>query len=288
MQQSNARAGILLMLATVFVFAVQDGISKHLAENYNTWMVVMLRYWFFAAFVLALAARRPGGLRAAASSKRPVLQIFRGLLLVAEVCVMVIAFTRLGLSETHAVFIAYPLIITALSGPVLGEVVGPRRWAAIGIGFIGVLIVLRPGLKVFSPDALIPLLAAFMFALYGLLTRMVARDDDATTSFFWTGVAGAAGITLVGVFHLEPMTLTDSLWMLTLGISGAFGHYLLIKAYEMAEASVVQPFAYFHLVFVTAIGVSVFSEELDPVTFVGAGVIILAGVYTAWRERQVR
>jgi drug/metabolite transporter (DMT)-like permease len=285
MQQSNARAGILLMLATVFVFAVQDGISKHLAETYNTWLVVMLRYWFFAAFVIAIAARQAGGVRAAAATGQPVLQVFRGLLLVAEVCVMVVAFTLLGLSETAAVFICYPLLVAALSGPVLGESVGPRRWAAIGVGLIGVLIILRPGFTVFSPAALLPLASAFMFALYSLLTRYAARRDSAATSFFWTGVAGAAGITCIGILHLEPMTRPDALWMLALCISGATGHFLLIKAYEAAEASVVQPFAYFQLVFVTIIGVSVFGETLDPVTALGAGIVVTAGLYTAWRER---
>ena len=287
MQHSNAQKGIWLMLGTVFVFAVQDGISKHLASEYNVFMVVMIRYWFFAAFVIAIAARKPGGLGAAARSTQPVLQIGRGLLLVGEVCVMVVAFTLLGLSESHAVFVAYPLIVAALSGPLLGETVGPRRWAAIGLGFIGVLIVLRPGLKVFSPEALVPLAAAFMFAFYNLLTRLAVKEDSPATSFFYTGVAGAVGISLIGTFHWEPMSAPDWAWMAALCVTGALGHWLLIKCYEAAEASTVQPFAYFQLVFVTIIGVVIFRETLDPVTTAGAALIMAAGIYTAWRERRV-
>lgn len=287
MQHSNAQKGILLMLGTVFVFAVQDGISKHLASEYNVFMVVMIRYWFFAAFVIAIAARKSGGLGTAARTTQPVLQIRRGLLLVAEVCVMVVAFTLLGLSESHAVFVAYPLIVAALSGPLLGETVGPRRWAAIGLGFVGVLIVLRPGLKVFSPEALVPLAAAFMFAFYNLLTRLAAKKDSPATSFFYTGVAGAVGISLIGPFYWEPMSAPDWVWMAALCVTGALGHWLLIKCYEAAEASTVQPFAYFQLFFVTVIGVVIFRETLDPVTTAGAALIVAAGIYTAWRERRV-
>ena len=161
-QSNNIPLGITLMVITTFVFAVQDGLSRHLASEYNVMMVVMIRYWFFAAFVIALAKRHAGGLRAAARTSQPVLQIFRGLLLAAEICVMIVAFTILGLVESHAVFTCYPLLVAALSGPVLGESVGWRRWAAIGIGFIGVLIILQPGMSVFDPAAVIPLVAAAM------------------------------------------------------------------------------------------------------------------------------
>ena len=173
--RNDLRLGIFLMVLTTLFFAAQDGISRHLAGEYNTLMVVMVRYWFFAAFVLALAARAKGGLRAAARTEQPVLQIARGILLVAEVCVMVTAFTLLGLIESSAVFICYPLLVAALSGPILGERVGWRRWTAIGVGFLGVLILLKPGAGVFSPLAAIPLASAFMFALYSLLTRYAAR-----------------------------------------------------------------------------------------------------------------
>ena len=188
--QSNTRLGIWLMIATTFVFSMQDGISRYLASHYNVFMVVMIRYWFFAAFVMVLARRSKGSIRAAAATTQPLLQIFRGVLLAAEICVMVVAFVKLGLVESHAIFAAYPLLVAALSGPVLGESVGWRRWAAIGVGFIGVLVILEPGIAVFSPVAIIPMMSALMFALYGLLTRYAARKDSAATSFFWTGVSG--------------------------------------------------------------------------------------------------
>ena len=284
--QNNQRLGILLMIATTFVFAVQDGISRHLADNYNVIMIVMIRYWFFAAFVITIATRQSGSIRAAAATKQPILQITRGTLLAVEICVMVSAFVLLGLVESHAIFACYPLLIAALSGPVLGEKVGWRRWVAIGIGFVGVLVILQPGYTVFAPAAAIPLLSAFMFALYGLLTRYAARKDSTATSFFWTGTSGAVVMTVAGVWFWEPMTAADWRWMSALCVTGAAGHWLLIKTYEVAEASAVQPFAYLQLVFASAIGIFLLGETLRPNVALGAAIVVGAGLFTLWRAKK--
>jgi drug/metabolite transporter (DMT)-like permease len=286
MSQNNAPLGIGLMIATTFVFAMQDGISQHLAREYNVMMIVMVRYWFFAAFVIAVASRAKGGLRQAVRTDQPKLQIFRGVLLAAEICIAVQGFVYLGLIESHAVFACYPLLIAALSGPVLGEKVGWRRWAAIGVGFIGMLIILQPGTGVFSPYALIPLVSALMFALYGLLTRFVARQDSAATSFFWTGVSGAVLMTIVGIAFWEPMSGPDWLWMGLLCLTGAGGHFLLIKTSEVADASSVQPFAYLQLVWASSLGLLIFAEQLRTNVVIGASLIVAAGIFTLVRERM--
>lgn len=283
-QRNNIQLGIVLMLATTIVFAVQDGISRYLAGEYNVMLVVMIRYWFFGAFVIAIASRS-GGVRQAARTSQPVLQIVRGALLAGEICVMVLSFTVLGLIESHAVFTCYPLLVAALSGPILGEGVGWRRWAAIGLGFIGVLVILQPGMSVFDPAAIIPLLSAVMFALYGLLTRFAARKDDAATSFFWTGVTGAVIMTVIGVWFWEPMTGPDWGWMATLCVMGVMGHWLLIKCYDVAEASAVQPFAYFQLVFAAILAMTLFGETIRANVALGAAMIVGAGLFTLWRER---
>lgn len=285
MAEQNTRLGIGMMVTTTFIFAVQDGISQHLAREYNVFMIVMIRYWFFAAFVMTVASRKAGGLRAAAATQQPFVQGFRGVLLATEICVMVAAFTFLGLVESHAVFACYPLLIAALSGPILGETVGWRRWAAIGVGFIGVLIILKPGFGVFRPEATIALVSALMFALYGLLTRYVARKDSAATSFFWTGTTGAIAMTLVGLWFWEPMSGSNWVWMAALCVTGAAGHFTLIKCYEVAEASAVQPFAYLQLVFASIIGLTVFSETIRANVAIGAALIVTAGLFTLWRQR---
>ncbi len=284
-QSNNVPLGVALMIATTVVFAIQDGISRHLAGEYNTLMVVMIRYWFFAAFVIALAARSRGGLRAAMQTSQPTVQIIRGLLLAAEICVAVFGFTVLGLIESHAVFACYPLLVAALSGPILGEQVGWRRWTAIAVGFVGVLIILQPGAGVFDPAAIIPLVSSVMFAIYGLLNRYAARRDTTATSFFYTGTVGAVLMTAIGIWFWQPMASSDWLWMGTLCITGVLGHWLLIRCYEAAEASAVQPFAYFQLVFASLLGMVVFGETLRNNVAIGAAIIVAAGLFTLWRER---
>lgn len=276
---------ILLMCITSFLFAMQDGFSRVLGEGYPPVLVVMIRYWVFAVFVIALVSRQPGGLKRAMRTKRPVTQIFRGVLLVLEVLIMVEAFVRLGLVETHAVFTAYPLLVAALSGPVLGEKVGWRRWTAIGVGFIGILVILQPGSGVLRIEALLPFAAALMFALYGLLTRHVARDDPSMVSFFWTGTAGAVAITLIGIWEWQWLAPLDWVWMAGLCICGMTSHYLMIRAYELAEASALQPFAYTQLVWVSIIGVTIFGEALRPNVIAGTVIVVVAGLFTLWRAR---
>jgi drug/metabolite transporter (DMT)-like permease len=175
--------------------------------------------------------------------------------------------------------------VAALSGPILGEKVGWRRWTAIGIGFVGVLVILQPGSGVFRLEALLALLAAFMFALYGLVTRYVGRFDTSAVSFFWTGVSGAIITTAVGIWFWEPMTPFDWGIMALLCLTSASSHFLLIRAYEVAEASAIQPFAYLQLVFASAIGMLVFNEVLRPNVVLGAGIVVCAGLFTLWRAR---
>ena len=287
MIKQNERLGIFLMVITTIVFASQDGLSKYLATEYNVYMVVMIRYWFFAAFVMTISSRKPGGVKQVAKTKAPLLQIFRSLLLVAEMCVTILAFTLLGLAETHAIFASYPLIIAMLSGPILGEHVGWRRWLAICVGFFGILIILNPGNGIFSPYALVPLAGAILFALYGLLTRYAGQYDNSSTSFFWTGIIGCIAMTAIGLNFWDPVSQADWGIMLILSASGMLGHFLLIKCYEVAEASAVQPFAYLQLIWASIIGIIIFGEQITTNVFIGACIIVGAGLFTLWRERKV-
>jgi drug/metabolite transporter (DMT)-like permease len=276
------------MILTSMVFACQDGMSRYLGTNYSVITVVTIRYWFFAAFVLATAAAQKGGIRRVASSRQIGLQIFRGVLLAVEICFTVLSFVLLGLIDSHAIFAVYPLLVAALAGPVLGEYVGWRRRLAIGVGLAGVLVILRPGFTVFSPVALVPLAGAFLFALYALLTRLVARTDSAETSLFYTGVGGAVTMTLVVPFFWTPIHgAWDWSWMLTLCAFGVLGHFLMIKAYEQAEAGTIQPFAYLQLVWVSIMGFALFGERPDVWTITGAGLILAAGLYTILRQARL-
>ena len=287
MTEQRLRAGLWLMILTTVIFSAQDGITKHLTGTYPVAMVVMLRFWFFGAAACLITSRRAGGFRAAIATSHPWLQGFRGVLVVVQICLSGYAFAVLGLIQTHAVMVAGPLIIAALSGPILGEHVGWRRWAAIGVGGVGVLIILRPDTTVFTLLSLLPLGAAGLWAVYVLTTRYVSRQDSAATSFLWTGVAGALAITGPGLWVWAPMTQADSLWMLALCCTSVTGHYLLIRAYDLAEASALQPMTYLQLVFISALGVWLFGEVLRANVIIGATVVVAAGLFTLWRQ-QVR
>ena len=286
--QDNPRLGITLMIATTIVFAVQDGLSRYLAESYNVITVVTIRYIFFMCFVLAFSANQQGGIRAVAHTTQLPLQIGRGLILVAQICVAISSFTLVGLVHFHAVFASYPLMIMALSVPILREAVGWRRWIAVLIGFSGVLLILRPGSSMFSSASIMPVLAALMMASYGLMTRFAARNDSAQTSFFWTAIAGGVAMMFIGPFFWHPPVGTDWIWMSLLCLSGTGGHYLLIKALDATKASTIQPFTYLQLVFASTIGILVFADELDPMLIVGSAVIVGSGLFALHRSRQAK
>ena len=274
--------GIFFMGLAMVIFALQDGLSKHLAATHSPIFITMLRYWLFGFVVLVIVFRR--GVRLTLSSGQPVLQIFRGVLLALEICIAVAAFHYHGLLESHAIFAFGPLLVVALSGPVLGEPVGWRRWTAVGVGLIGMLMILRPGTQTLSMSMGLAVLGMVMFAAYGLATRRVARTDTAMTSFCYTGLFGAITMTLIGPFFASSMTLAESLMMALLCVTGMSGHFLLIKAFEAAQAAVIQPFAYLQTVFAAGVGVVVFSEPLSGWTVAGCTVVISAGLFAIWRE----
>lgn len=282
----NPAKGIWLMVAAVAAFAAQDGFSRHLAGEYNTLMIVMIRYWVFAGFVILLALRRPEGARSAIRSARLPAHLLRSCLLVAEICLIVWGYTLIGLINSHAIFAVCPLLIVALSGPMLGERISWQRWAAVAAGLLGVLVILRPGMGVFSWPALLPLGSALLFAVYSVLTRLTTRDEPTFPAFFWPGVIGAVLMTGLGLPHLQPMLPQDMAFLAVYCVLSILSHWLLLKCYEQIEAARVQPYAYLQIVFVTLIGITVYGEVLELPVALGAAVIIAAGLYALSLERR--
>lgn len=274
------------MIAATFTFAAQDGISRYLAGTYNTYLVVMIRYVIFASLVIIWFGRKSGGLRGVLASGQPRLQVTRGLILVAEILVAVQGFVYLGLIQSHAIFAGFPLLVAALSGPVLGEYIGWRRWAAIGVGFLGVLVLLRPGFRAFEWPLILPIISVVLFAFYQLFTRKVAATDSAETSFVWTALTGVVVMLIIGPFFWQPIAPADWPWLVLLSLLAVTGHFMLIKSLEVTEAATVQPLTYFHLVFATIFGVSIFGEALDIWTTTGASIIVAAGLFTLFRQRN--
>ena len=283
---NQVRFGIILMILATLSFALQDGLSRFLAGNYNVYMIVMIRYWFLFILVVFVASRSQKGLLKTASTNFLLLQILRGILLAFEIIVSVHAFVYIGLINTSAIFSSYPLIATLLSIPILKEVIGWKRFTAILFGFLGVLLILRPGSGIFSLYMFLPVCSAFAFAIYAILTRYVSKMDSPETSFFWTGLVGIIAMTGVGVWFWEQPNAIDWLWILLLCIFSTLGHFLLIKSYDLAAVSIVQPFSYFHLIFISFIGFLMFGEPLTLNIILGSVIVICAGIFTLKRQKS--
>lgn len=280
----SQRTGYLFALLTFTIFATQDGISKHLSDHYPPMLITMIRYWAFAGFAIIVAARSRPGLPAVVGSKRPALQIFRGLLLASQIVVALYAFRIVGFVHSQSIFASTPLVVAMLSVPILGEVVGWRRWTAIIVGLCGVLIILKPEPTGFDSMLLLPVLTSVMMAVYSVVTRLVSRDDAPLTSFFYTGTAGAILMTVIGPFYWTDILLGDWLWLAAICTTGIVSHFCLIKAYEHLDAVLVQPFAYWQLVLTSFMGVVVFGETLHWNVVLGSAIVVAAGLFTIWRE----
>jgi drug/metabolite transporter (DMT)-like permease len=279
--------GYLYVLSAVTIFSVQDAFSKYLGAKYPPIMVTMIRFWAFAVFVTVFAAYSRQGLRKAMVTKRPLLQVFRGVILSSEIVVVIFAFTTAGLAMSQAILQVTPLLVTILSIPLLGEKVGWRRGAAVVIGLIGVMVLLNPTNVRFDITLLLPLVASFMYALYGIATRAVSRHDSAVTSVFYAGVAGAVAITLVGPFYWTPIRPEDWPFMAALCICGTLSHFLLIKAYGELSAVEVQPLTYLQLVLGVLLAVTIFGERVTWNMILGAIIVVGAGLFTVWREYRL-
>jgi drug/metabolite transporter (DMT)-like permease len=276
--------GIACVLAAWLLFACMDAGSKQLAQSYPIVQILWLRFASLLVIAAWLAHRQGGN--AALRSRHFWLQGARSLLLVVEIGLFILTITRLPLANAHAILAVTPLLVTALSVPLLGERVGLRRWGAIGVSFVGMLIILRPGLAVVQPAALLALLCALMFALYQILTRIVSRSDSAMTTLFYTAVVGTIGLSLIGPFYWTTPDARGWALFAVVACLGASGHFLLIKALQLAPASVLQPFSYTTLIWATVVGFLVFGNLPDLATVAGAAIIAASGLYSFARERK--
>jgi len=288
MTLKSHKTGYVFALAAFTIFAVQDAISKHLGGVYPPVMIAMVRYWAFAVFAVIIAARSNVGLNAAVRTRRPLLQLLRGVLLATQIVTAIMSFSIAGLAHSQAIFSATPLLVAMLSVPILGEHVGWRRWTAIVVGLCGVLVILKPDVGMVDTTLAIPVLNAILLALYAIVTRLVSRDDPAATSFFYIGVVGAVVMSAIGPFYWTPLSTADWGWMALLCATGMSSHYCLIKAYDNLDAVLVQPISYLQLVFACLIGMAVFGETLHLNVIVGSVIVVAAGLFTVWREARNR
>jgi len=276
--------GILFIIAAVSCLSLMDGFTRYLTDYYNVIAINMFRYFFLFLFVISINSIGDKSVVYVSKSKFKLIQIFRGTILAIEMCFAHYLFLKIGLIETHAIFASCPLMVAALSVLFLKEKVGWRRWSAILVGFIGILIMLRPGTKVFDPLSLIALACALAFAVYQILTRYVSSEDSPDTSLFYTGITGFFILGLIGPFFYTAIQNTHWLFLLAICMLGAGGHFFMINAFKHSEASILQPFTYLQLVFVSIIGVLIFKEKLETEIILGSVIVIVAGLFTFWRE----
>jgi drug/metabolite transporter (DMT)-like permease len=283
---ASVSQGIVCALAAWLLFAGMDAGSKLLAEQYSIIQILWVRFVSLVVIAAWLARRRGG--RDALRTRHFWLQSLRSVLLVIEIGLFIRTITVLPLADAHAILAVTPLIVTALSVPLLGEQVGIRRWSAIAVAFVGVLIILRPGLGVVHPIALLALLCSLMFGLYQILTRIVGRVDPPLTTLFYTALVGVGGLTLIVPFYWTRPDLTGWALFGLVAALGAGGHFLLIKALQLAPASILQPFSYTILIWATLVGFLVFGNLPDLLTVVGALIVTSSGIYSFARERRLR
>ena len=275
--------GIALVLATLFLFSCQDGISKLLAADYDPAQITFMRYLTMLALLAVPLLRAPGALR----TRIPLLQIGRGVCLFASAILFIHALAYLPIAEATTIAFVSPLLVTALSIPLLGETVGIRRWSAVGIGFLGVLVVLRPGTGAFQPAALLPLASASAWAAALVLTRKMRGVDRALTTLVWSTLSGLLGAAVMLPFVWAPLTARSFALMAGQGILSLIGQMLLIVAYGWAPASVLAPFAYSQMLWATLIGYVVFAAVPARSTWLGAAIIVASGLYILHRERAL-
>jgi len=281
---SRAQAqGVALMLLCTLCFATMDALSKLLIVRYPVSEIMFVRYAFLLLLVLALARRRR--LAARLAVRRPWYQVLRALFLVADQILFVLGLAYLALADAHVLVSTTPLMVAALSVPLLGELVGRRRWAAIAVGFLGVVVVLQPEGGLFRPAALFPLGAAVLFAFYQTMTRVVSRTDPQDATLLYTGLVGALAFGLAAPFEWVTPDARSWLYLAALAIVSCVAHISLIKALALAPAALLQPFFYMTLVWAIAVGYAVFDAVPAPTTLAGAAVIAGAGLYTLHRER---
>jgi drug/metabolite transporter (DMT)-like permease len=276
--------GALLLVAATLCFATMDAIAKALMDDHPPLQVIWARYAAQTALVLLLVARR---LRSVARTRYPGLQAFRSALLFGATLTGFQAFASMPLAEATAVFEIAPLCITALAALLLGEKVGPRRWAGVAVGFLGAMLIVRPGLATFQPAALWAMAGALCFAGYSIATRFLGRDESAWTTFLYTGALGTLAASCVAPFFWVTPTPRDAVLMAAMGVIGGAGQFLVILAFTAAKASAIAPFTYAGLLWATLWGLVVFGDAPDLWTIAGAALIVGSGLYV-WRRERLR
>ena len=283
----DAIRAILLMCAGVSLFPFMNAAVKLLAVHYPAAQITWAR--FTGHLIVMLAVFLPRYRWSLLRTRKLGVQMARSVLMLASNLVFVMAIGHVPLATASAIGFTSPLIVTALSVPLLRETVGWRHWGAVMVGFAGALLVIRPGRGLGDPAVLLLLLSSATYALYQIATRWVSRYDNAARGIVFSALFGSIAMSLPMPFvFIMPRTLLDGLLFCCLGLLGGLGHYLVIGAFQRGRAAVIAPFGYVELIGSTVLGYLIFDHFPDVWTGLGAGVIIGSGIYIALLEQHRR
>lgn len=285
-KKSDTLKGITLVVIAMAIMPFIDVCAKLLGQqDFPVPQTVWGRFFFGAVFTLPFALRVAG--KSALRFDNPEINAARALLLVAGTWFFFLALKTLPIADTLAIFFIQPILITALSPFVLGEHVGVRRWITVFIGFIGVLVIIRPGFQAFNIGVVYALAAGSCSAGYYLITRKVAGRADAMVTTFQTSVFGTVGLSLAMILLWQMPNGQQWLLLMLLGAIAITGHFLVTRAYDFAEASLLSPFNYTEMIVAVIVGWWFFGDFPDRWTFAGVGILIACAIYISLRERKL-
>lgn len=279
--------GMTLLLCSLFFFAALDANAKHLAQTYPVPFLVWARYLVHCLLMVVFLGPRHG--RRLIATRSLPRQILRGLMLVGCTAGGIAALSRMPLAETTAIAFTAPLIVAILAGPWLGEKLSAGRWAAVGLGFVGVLFIARPGGDITLSGVGFALVAATCYAAYQILTRQLAGSESTVTLVFYTALTGTLALTpFVPWFWatLPPVPPLDATLIAGLGVLGGSGHFLLTRAFRYAPASLLSPFIYVQLIWATLLGALIFGHWPDALSIVGMAIVVGCGLALAIAARR--
>lgn len=280
--RENHRHGIYWMLLTMLLFVTMDTVAKYLTATYPVHQVVWARYVFHLLLLFTwLGARARWVLR----TRRLGLQLGRSLLLLLTTFFFFTALSFMPLVDASVIMFIGPIVLTVLAALILREHVGARRWSGVIIGFIGALIVIRPGTSMVQPAAVFAVAAACCYALYQITTRQLSYSDAPLTTLSYTALVGALFSSFAAPFGWVWPDATGWALMALAGLIGGLGHFCVIKAFQAAPAAVVAPFGYTSVIWSTSFGFVIFDHLPDAWTIIGGAIIIGSGIYILHRER---
>ncbi|HET7887379.1 MAG TPA: DMT family transporter [Bradyrhizobium sp.] len=275
--------GIALLIASTVFLGTSDATSKYLSTTLPSIEIAWIRFLIF--LIIMVPAMVPASPLFALKTQRPVLQVMRGAALLSSSLLFISGLRFLPIAEASATSFVSPLFVTALSIMFLGEKVGLRRWVATAIGLIGVMIVLRPGTGAFHPAAFFPVVSAFAWACCLIMTRRMSGHERVMVTMTYSSITGFALLcALVPLVWVTP-TWHDIMFGVIIGLTSTAGQWIVVLAFRYADASVLAPFSYVQLLWVTFLGFVIFGEVPDLWTIAGAAFIVASGLYTAHRER---